>query len=108
MLPVRCISLALIFAVVPLAANAEEGHKSHWGYKGETGPAYWGDLKPEFKTCKLGLAQSPVDLVATKGVKMDSIGFDYRSSSLRILNGQVPSSVETQGAPRVTQARRRS
>ena len=88
MLPVTCIAFVLLIAMVPIASFAGEAHKSGWGYSGATGPNHWGDLKPEFKTCKLGLAQSPVDLVATKEVRMDSIDFSYRSSSLRILNNE--------------------
>ena len=86
---VCCVLLGLQLTMVPFTARAEEGtteHKSHWGYEGEAGPDFWGDLKPEYKTCKLGKAQSPVNIVAKMGVKMAPLSFKYKSSSLRILN----------------------
>lgn len=35
---------------------------THWGYEGDVGPEQWGELSEEFKTCKIGLQQSPIDL----------------------------------------------
>jgi carbonic anhydrase len=34
----------------------------NWSYEGETGPAMWGQLKPEFKQCAIGANQSPIDI----------------------------------------------
>jgi carbonic anhydrase len=34
----------------------------HWSYEGATGPEHWADLSPDFKMCKLGMEQSPIDL----------------------------------------------
>jgi carbonic anhydrase len=34
----------------------------NWSYEGETGPAMWGQLKPEFKQCASGANQSPIDI----------------------------------------------
>ena len=33
-----------------------------WGYDDNTGPAHWADLSPEYRQCKTGHHQSPVDL----------------------------------------------
>jgi carbonic anhydrase len=33
-----------------------------FSYIGEKGPEFWGDLKPEWKACKIGTMQSPVDI----------------------------------------------
>lgn len=43
--------LLSLFSAVPLAAT---GAEIHWSYEGETGPAHWGDLAPEFHLCKDG------------------------------------------------------
>jgi len=58
----------------------------HWGYDGEAGPQNWGDLQADFKVCKLGLEQTPIDLGG--GIKGDvgSVAFDYRPLPLRIVN----------------------
>lgn len=60
--------------------------KPHWSYEGETGPAHWGELSPEFKVCQLGLEQTPIDL--SSGIKGDAgnVSFDYRPLPLRIVN----------------------
>lgn len=36
--------------------------KPEWTYSGETGPAMWGHLVEDFKSCRDGKAQSPVDI----------------------------------------------
>lgn len=40
---------------------------SHWSYHGSTGPAHWGELKPEYAVARSGRAQSPID-IGTAGV----------------------------------------
>ncbi|MEK7702546.1 MAG: carbonic anhydrase family protein [Nitrospirota bacterium] len=66
--------------------GASKGHAAHWAYKGEGGPKHWGDLKSEFKTCKTGKKQSPIDLSKTKGEKLNNIRFHYNPSMLNIVN----------------------
>jgi len=48
-------------------------HSVHWGYSGDEGPNNWGTLSEEYRTCKEGLHQSPVDLAA-KRVKRTQTG----------------------------------
>ena len=33
-----------------------------WSYTGSSGPAYWGSLSEEYRTCALGAEQSPIDI----------------------------------------------
>jgi carbonic anhydrase len=35
---------------------------ARWSYGGATGPAKWGSLEKRFAQCKLGHAQSPIDI----------------------------------------------
>ncbi len=37
----------------------------NWQYKGSSGPEFWGDLSPEFVSCKVGRNQSPIDISKT-------------------------------------------
>ena len=63
--------------------GAAHGTGHHWGYAGAGAPANWGDLDPEFKACKAGIAQSPIDLVPatmTKG----------KGGSLKVAYNKVP------------------
>lgn len=36
--------------------------KPHWSYQGDTGPKHWGDLREEYRICKEGNRQSPIEL----------------------------------------------
>lgn len=67
-------------------AQAEAGAKPHWTYTGETGPEHWGELTPDFKTCKLGLEQTPIDLTSEIKADPGPLTFDYRPLPLTILN----------------------
>lgn len=53
--------LALL-ALVAGCSHAPRPH--HWSYEGSGGPSRWGDLSPEYATCREGRSQSPVDLAA--------------------------------------------
>src|SRR3954465_8520457 len=64
---VRLRSLpALLAALPPLAARpalAQHSEAAHpWSYDGDHGPTHWGELKPEYATCKRGKHQTPIDI----------------------------------------------
>lgn len=68
--------------------NTNTNHASSWSYEGETGPNRWGDLNPEYKACKSGEEQSPVDIPTSK-VKSNpnlKMTFAYNSIKLKITN----------------------
>jgi carbonic anhydrase len=43
-----------------------------WSYEGRSGAQHWGDLKEEFKFCKIGYNQSPID-----------VKYDFEESDLK-------------------------
>jgi carbonic anhydrase len=51
-----------------------------------TGPSHWGDLNPEFASCKSGHLHSPIDIRTTKKADLPAIQFDYKSSPLDIID----------------------
>lgn len=57
-------------------------HEAHWSYDGDTGPANWAKLRPEFNVCAIGKRQSPIpiDEAATLQGPAEPIGFDYHPS----------------------------
>ena len=73
-------------AVPALAAHGAEGHAPHWDYKGEAGPESWGRLKAEFAQCASGARQSPIDIRDGIKVQLDSVQFDYKPSSFRVID----------------------
>ena len=62
------------------------GHDIYWAYTGDTGPANWGTLKPEFQTCMLGKRQSPIDIRDGIKVNLEPIIFDYRPTAFRVID----------------------
>jgi len=61
-------------------------HHTLWSYRGLTGPEMWGDLKPEFQTCKSGKLQSPIDLKWAKPKKHGTITFQYNESPYQLMD----------------------
>ena len=51
--------------------------ETEWGYTGETGPKYWGEMAPEFAMCAEGFAQSPIDIRDPGEVDLVDIEFQY-------------------------------
>jgi len=80
---------AIIFCtmVFATASAVQEHHPEHtWDYGESKGPSHWGDLKPEFATCKNGHRQSPIDIRNSKKADLPPIQFDYKSSPLHIID----------------------
>ena len=43
-------------------ASGGAGTAPHWGYEGAVSPEHWAELSPDFKTCQIGMEQTPIDL----------------------------------------------
>ena len=71
--------------LVVLPGRAGEG-SVHWAYEGEHGPEHWGDLSPAFVQCKVGLNQSPIDIVDTFDAQLPPLELDYTTSTVDLLN----------------------
>ncbi|HMK21284.1 MAG TPA: carbonic anhydrase family protein, partial [Terriglobales bacterium] len=79
----------VIFCTLALGAlcAAQEHHPEHtWGYGDAHGPSRWGDLTPEFATCKNGHHQSPIDIRNPKKAALTPIHFEYKPSPLHIVD----------------------
>lgn len=77
------IVLALTLSTVSFAElNAP------WGYVGEEGPEFWGDLSTAYALCKTGQEQSPIDFVSgtEKQKKLKEIETEYESAALNVQN----------------------
>ena len=78
------ILFILSFSTLASAASGHGG--AHWGYSAETGPAHWGDMKPEFSTCKTGKQQSPINISGAHSASLPSISFSYQATPLNVVN----------------------
>jgi carbonic anhydrase len=59
---------------------------AHWGYEGEASPENWGKLSPEFASCEIGKAQSPINFQDLSIGSPANIKFDYHPSPLEVVN----------------------
>ncbi len=78
-------SLAAIAAIALIGATNAPG-AMHWTYEGEAGPDHWGELSPDFKLCKAGHMQSPVDLGGAEVMGQFRVRTAYKPGQLTILN----------------------
>ena len=74
------LGAAMLLSAPVLASG---GH--HWGYEGESGPAHWAQLTPEYTACA-GKNQSPIDLQGFIEAELQPIEFNYKSGGHEILN----------------------
>jgi carbonic anhydrase len=83
----RFVLTLFCIGVGALTCAAQEHHPQHaWDYGDALGPSHWGDLKPEFATCKNGHHQSPIDIRDTQKADLPPIHFAYRPSPLHIID----------------------
>jgi len=68
-----------------VAAYAEGKKETHWGYIGEASPDRWADLSSEYKLCRVGKEQTPINL--DQAIKSElAIATSYKEAPLKILN----------------------
>lgn len=58
----------------------------HWDYEGEGRPENWSKLDPRNTACATGHRQSPIDIRDGIKVDLESIKFNYRPSTFRIVD----------------------
>ena len=66
--------------------DVNQTQASPWSYQGETGTDFWGELDPEFQTCRLGQAQSPINIEANATSDVGSLELNYHDTPLAIIN----------------------
>ncbi|PKO94514.1 MAG: carbonic anhydrase [Betaproteobacteria bacterium HGW-Betaproteobacteria-10] len=65
---------------------ARQHRDIHWDYEGEGRPENWSKLDPKNLTCAIGQRQSPIDIRDGIKVDLESIQFNYRPSTFRIVD----------------------
>lgn len=58
----------------------------HWSYEGETGPAQWGTLSPDWSPCGSGQSQSPIDIDKTMMADLPAMKTQFQPAQLRIIH----------------------
>lgn len=78
-----------VSASASASAAPAEKHPPHWTYSGEEGPEKWGDLTQDFGLCKVGVNQTPIDLLPKKVEKdksLKALEFGLKPIPLKVLN----------------------
>ena len=82
----------LLLALPTAAADGE----TQWSYSGENGPEHWGELAPEFVACKVGLNQSPIDIVGALDADLPALELEYTTSTSDVVNNGHTAQVNVQ------------
>ena len=91
------VLLMAAMLAIPGAASAQV-----FGYFGDIGPTFWGELSPAWTTCSTGDIQSPVDFRAPYPQRLQRLDTDYGSSSGEIFNNGHTIEVEVEGENTLT------
>jgi carbonic anhydrase len=75
-------SLVAILTTTAIFANGAV----HWGYEGKGAPENWGSLTPEFRMCKDGVNQSPINLTGFVEADLPKLEYKYDTNSTEVLN----------------------
>ncbi|EWY36567.1 hypothetical protein N825_26385 [Skermanella stibiiresistens SB22] len=79
-----CVGVAKAVAGEPHHGAA--GATPHWAYEGAEGPEHWGVLTPEFRSCSLGLEQTPIDIDGAVRAEMGSIDIAFAPIPATVVN----------------------
>lgn len=85
----------------------EQPHAVTWGYTGKVGPAFWGDLSPEYALAKSGRRQSPIDLHDALSRDLPPLKLRYRPSKIHLIyNGHTIQENEDPGSCEIVAGKR--
>ncbi|NQW08888.1 MAG: carbonic anhydrase family protein [Alphaproteobacteria bacterium] len=73
-------------AAAPAAEASAHGGPGAWSYEGASSPEHWGELSPGFKSCDLGVQQSPVDLSTPIQTNLGEVQIHWRSMTPAVVN----------------------
>ncbi|MBA5638984.1 carbonic anhydrase family protein [Duganella sp. LX20W] len=93
-------------AAAAAVAAAPKVYSNHWSYEGESGPANWGRINPEWAKCSTGNRQSPIDIRDGMKVDLEQITFDYKPSSFNVTDNGHTVQVMVSGGNFITVANR--
>lgn len=68
------------------SAQADEPGHAHWAYRGPHDAAHWAEIDPDFKGCKTGHQQSPIDIRHAIQTDLPPLEWDYRASPATVVN----------------------
>ncbi|CAA6813405.1 MAG: Carbonic anhydrase (EC [uncultured Thiotrichaceae bacterium] len=79
------VSAMTLLAACSTTSNTTEQQPPAWSYEGNTGPAHWAQLTPEYGACN-GKNQSPVDLTSFTEASLKPLQFQYKAGGNEVVN----------------------
>lgn len=79
----------MVFASMSIAEtidNEREIVNSPWSYAGETGPAVWQSLNPDYQLCAKGKQQSPINISKRVARTPATLSLHYEPAEMNIIN----------------------
>ncbi|UEM06964.1 carbonic anhydrase (plasmid) [Skermanella rosea] len=76
------ICTGIAWAGEPAHGNASP----HWSYGGVDGPEHWGELTPEFRSCSLGLEQTPIDIDGAIRAEAGQLDINFSKVPVTVVN----------------------
>ncbi|MBH2766609.1 carbonic anhydrase family protein [Serratia marcescens] len=91
------ILVSAIALTINMPAIAEE-LSSHWSYDGQTNPAHWDKLSPDFSLCGTGKNQSPIDIEGALNANQSPLHLSFKpQNEQKIVNNGHTIQVNTSG-----------
>lgn len=85
----------------------EQPHAAEWGYTGQTGPSFWGQLSPKYALAKTGRQQSPIDLHEAQSRDLPPLKLKYQPSKIHLIyNGHTIQENEDPGSCEIVAGKR--
>jgi len=91
------LKFLLLEAIAFKCFNLGKAEASTWGYQGEMGTDFWGDIAPEFQTCSSGQAQSPINIPTNTPPDIEGSGFTLNVGSLNLNYQDTPLTIVNNG-----------
>ena len=85
-LSIIVVGLLILVEQPAIAQNANSQSLPQWGYQGTTKPEKWGDLSKNYRTCKKGIQQSPINIDQPLAPKFRKPKLEYHNIPLKFLN----------------------
>uniref|UniRef100_A0A7N2M8L0 Alpha-carbonic anhydrase domain-containing protein n=1 Tax=Quercus lobata TaxID=97700 RepID=A0A7N2M8L0_QUELO len=87
----NCLFLLLLLYWQPISVTTQTGEEPEFNYieGSPKGPEHWGELKPEWKLCKIGRHQSPIDILykdVRVNINLGDLRLNYKVSNAIIKN----------------------
>lgn len=91
------LTSSLLLLVMVSISDGHTPPATEWSYSGPTGPEHWGNLAEEYRFCRDGKNQSPINITAALPVKQPQLDIRYGTGQQQIFNNGHTIQINTEG-----------